>query len=103
MRGGRFRYKLRPTAFGEGVEDPMSDAVEHLKWLCSSDAERLSDCERINQFVKAGLDVIEQVEARRESGRQSAIPPLCERCGRGHNIGNPCYVPGSPAKGLKIR
>jgi hypothetical protein len=42
----------------------VSDAVERLKWLCSPDAERLSDYERINQFVKAGFDVIEQVEAR---------------------------------------
>jgi hypothetical protein len=35
----------------------VSNAVERLKWLCSPDAERLSDYERINQFVKAGLDV----------------------------------------------
>jgi hypothetical protein len=41
--------------------EAMSDAVERLKWLCSSDAERLSDYERINQFVKAGIDVIEQM------------------------------------------
>jgi hypothetical protein len=40
-----------------------SNAVKRLKWLCSPDAERLSDYERINQFVKAGLGVIEQVEA----------------------------------------
>jgi hypothetical protein len=31
----------------------MSDAVERLKWFCSPDAERLSDGERINQFVKS--------------------------------------------------
>jgi hypothetical protein len=36
----------------------MSDAVERLKWLCSPDAERLSDGERINQFVKAGLEAV---------------------------------------------
>jgi hypothetical protein len=39
----------------------MSDAAERLKWLCSPDAERLSDCARINQFVKAGMDVTNEI------------------------------------------
>ena len=41
----------------------MSDAVERLKWLCSPDAERLSDGERINQFVKAGLEAVGELDA----------------------------------------
>ena len=44
----------------------MSDAVERLKWLCSPDAERLSDGERINQFVKYGLEAITKLEQRIE-------------------------------------
>jgi hypothetical protein len=44
----------------------MSDAVERLKWLCSPDAERLSDGERINQFVKYGLEAITELEQRIE-------------------------------------
>jgi hypothetical protein len=45
----------------------MSDAVERLKWLCSADAERLSDCERINQFVKAGIDVTNEIARLRSA------------------------------------
>jgi hypothetical protein len=59
-----------------GLKDPMSDAVEHLKWLCSSDAERLSDYERINQFVKAGGDVTNEIVRLRsavEAIRQATI------------------------------
>jgi hypothetical protein len=41
----------------------MSDALERLKWLCSPDAERLSDGERINQFVKAGLEAVGELDA----------------------------------------
>jgi hypothetical protein len=44
----------------------MSDAVERLKWLCSPDAERQSDGERINQFVKYGLEAITELEQRIE-------------------------------------
>jgi hypothetical protein len=44
----------------------MSDAVERLKWLCSPDAERLSDGECINQFVKYGLEAITELEQRIE-------------------------------------
>jgi hypothetical protein len=44
----------------------MSDAVERLKWLRSPDAERLSDGERINQFVKYGLEAITELEQRIE-------------------------------------
>ena len=40
----------------------MSDAVERLKWLCSPDAERLSDGERINHFVKYGPEAITELE-----------------------------------------
>jgi hypothetical protein len=44
----------------------MSDAVERVKWLCSPDAERLSDGERINHFVKYGLEAITELEQRIE-------------------------------------
>ena len=40
----------------------MTNVVEHLKWLCSPDAERLSDFERINQFVKYGLELITEID-----------------------------------------
>jgi hypothetical protein len=53
----------------------MSDAVERLKWLCSPDAEPLSDGERINQFVKYGLEAITELEQRIEfMGRFIEIP-----------------------------
>ena len=51
-----FGYRLRARWI-------MSDAVERLKWLCSPDAERLSDGERINQFVKAGLEAVGELDA----------------------------------------
>jgi hypothetical protein len=40
----------------------MSDTVERLKGLCSPDADRLSDGERINKFVEAGLKVTDELE-----------------------------------------
>jgi hypothetical protein len=42
-------------------------AYERLKWLCSPDAERLSDHECINRFVAAGLEV------RTSSGSGSSL------------------------------
>jgi sRNA-binding protein len=34
--------------------------------------------------------------ARQAEAPMSALPPLCERCGRGHDIGNPCHAPTAP-------
>jgi hypothetical protein len=45
----------------------MSDIVERLKWLCSADAERLSDCARINQFVRAGIDATNEIARLRSA------------------------------------
>jgi hypothetical protein len=57
----------------------MSDAAERLKWLCSPDAERLSDYERINQIVKAGIDVTNEIVRLRsaiEAIKQATIEGL---------------------------
>jgi hypothetical protein len=49
-----------------GIET-VSDIVEHLRWLCSADAERLSDYERVNQFVKAGIDATNEIARLRSA------------------------------------
>jgi hypothetical protein len=60
----------------------MSDAAERLKWLCSPDAERLSDYERINQIVKAGIDVTNEIVRLR-----SAIEAIKRANAHSHRAG----------------
>lgn len=49
----------------------MSRADQKLRYLISCDAERLSDYQRINQFVVAGHEAVLEIERLREELRKA--------------------------------